>query len=269
MNRRENDDDGDEVIERDLIKCFFIVEMDLVQFEKFDPYGDPKKLGQKWLEWKQNFQHYLIAKEVRGDERCLSTLLVLAGPAVQRIYTHKKLALDATREENWEVDSEYVEAMEVLDEVFMKKTNESFQRALFRQIEQGPEETIMAYVARLREQAEFCNFPDEGTLEIAIKDQIMEKGRSDKLRQAMWKKDRDFAEMFAQAQLIENAEAYEKNFRGKRPLAEVNEISQEGPSRKRMSHGRDFTGLCWSCNRAGHRKNDPMCPAKRKRMLEV
>lgn len=244
--------------------------MELLQFDKFNPYDDPKKLGQKWLMWKQNFQHYLIAKEITGDERCMSTLMVLAGPAVQRVYSHKKLEIDAAREGDWEVESEYLEAMEILDEIFMKKTNESFQRALFRQLVQEPDETILAFVARLREQAESCNFPDQATLENALKDQIMEKGKSHKLRLTMWKKDRDFNDMMEQAQLLENAEAYEKDFKGKRPLAEVNDITEK-PDDKRgkwMKQGAERGTACWSCNRSGHRKSDPECPAKNKQCLK-
>lgn len=235
--------------------------MELLQFEKFDPYGDSKRLGQKWLAWKQNFQHYLVAKDIRGDDRCLSTLLVLAGSDVQKIYSQKKAEID--EQEHEEAESQYLEAMELLDEIFMKKTNESFQRALFRQIAQELGETIAAYVSRLREQAEFCSFNDELTLQNAIKDQIMDKGTSDKLRQAMWKKDRDLTEMIALATSMENVETYEKSFSLKRPLAEVNEVEQSRNDKRGK-----FSGSCWSCNQKGHRQYDPNCPAKGKQCLK-
>lgn len=239
--------------------------------EKFNPFGDPKKMGQTWNSWKKNFEHFLIVKDINSDQRMLSALLFSAGSDVQRIYEDKKAAADENRGEEFDdTTSVYQESIELLDSVFLKSTNESFQRAMFRRMAQAQSETVMAYSTRLREQAAFCKFGDLAAQENAIKDQIMDKGKSDELRRAMWKKDRDLSEMLTLAQSLENAQSYETNFKEKPSTLEVNKILDEPPS-KRQARG-DATPIskakCWACGRQGHKRGDTKCPAKAKSCLK-
>lgn len=237
----------------------------MLQIEKFNPYGDSRKLAQSWIVWKRNFEHFAVAKNVRRDERLLSLLLFSAGPDVQRVYEQKKLTAD--NEEGETLETQYEQALRLLDSVFLKKTNETFQRTVFRGLTQQSDENIMTYVARLRDQAIFCGFGDSEAQEKAMKDQVMEKGSSNQLRQAMWKKDRDFGEMLTLAQTLENAEAYEKDYKGKQ--TEVNYLdSSKRFKAGKATNNKGEVSRCWSCDRSGHLRSDPKCPAKGKVCLK-
>lgn len=105
--------------------------------ETFEAYGDPTKVCQKWLTSKRNFKLYLSTRKMKTDEQKLALLLYSAGTDVQQIYYQKKESRDTTLVEGEEVVSEYVEALEILDEVFLQQKNESFQRSMFRKTFQG------------------------------------------------------------------------------------------------------------------------------------
>lgn len=233
--------------------------------EKFNPYEDPSKLGQNWVTWKRYLEHYLVLKKIKTDSRKLSTLLFMAGTEVQRIYEQKKAESDFDEDIHLET---YELAITLLDLAFVNKRNDSFQRTLFRQLTQGSDETIMAFVTRLRAQAEFCGFEDEESVEKAMKDQILEKGKSDKLRKEMWKEDRDWRKMLMLAQSLENAEIYEKTFRGKKALADVNQVESASDWKRTKEDSSSSLNLltkekiCWSCNKSGHLRFDPKCPAR-------
>lgn len=133
-----------------------------------------------------------------------------AGTDVQRIYTAKKEAIE-DNEDNEE--DEFEEALQILDGEFLHKRNDSFQRALFRKIVQEPNESIISFVARLQSQVKYCGIGSEIERERVVKDQIMEKCLSLKLKQEMWKEDRDLKGLVKLAQALENAEIYEKTFK--------------------------------------------------------
>lgn len=244
--------------------------------EPFEAYGDPTKVCQRWLTWKRNFMLYLATRKMKTEEQQLALLLFSAGTDVQKIYYQKKESRDAKQEEGIEIISDYVEAWEILDEAFVQQKNESFQRSVFRKISQGKTETIIAFVTRLREQAKFCDFGSEVNLEKAVIDQIVEKGSSTKLRQELWKKDRNLNEVIALAQKMENAELYEKIYdklEVKEEKAEVNWVRDDRKAfRKRryedVKPSTSKSGGCWACGKEGHIKTDKDCPARGKSCMK-
>ena len=160
---------------------------------------------------------------------------------VQRVYEQAKAkkeeeSIDDDGDE-WDVqtNSEYTEALEMLDKIFLQQNNEPYQR-------QKRDEMIAAFVIRLREQAQFCNFGNSDAVEKALKDQIISGGCSDKVRREMLKRDRPIDEILKLAQSIENVDQFEKATRS--------------------------TSRCWSCNRTGHLREDVNCPAKSKKCLK-
>lgn len=235
----------------------------------FDPYGDPEKTGLLWKEWKRNFQLYLESKDIQSDGRKLAKLLFHAGKEVQKVFEQEKMKVQEESDSDGEVISEYLEALRILDCVFLKQNNEPFQRSIFRRLEQRTDESLAAFLVRLREHAQFCNFGDGNAVEKALKDQIISTGRSDVLRREMLKRERPLREVIQLAQSLENVEQFEKaNKRRAEPMA-VNEVSEKqfkpvGP-RGQEQPGK---GLCWACNRPGHRKGDAGCPAKGKKCMK-
>lgn len=253
--------------------------MDRDGIEKFEAFDDPNKIGEKWLNWRRNFKLFLMTKNVKTEGKKLAYLLLKAGTDVQRIYTAKKESIE--KDDDHEVVSEFEEALQILDGEFLLQRNDSFQRALFRRIVQEPNESILSFVSRLRSQVKYCGIESEKERERAVKDQIMDKCSSHKLKQEMWKEDRDLNGLMKLAQSLENAEIYEKNFKAQdnaeQPVNWINNNKRFKPSYKGSSskssglHQQDQTkdpSACWNCGKTGHMKGSSMCPAKGKQCLE-
>jgi hypothetical protein len=248
----------------------FLLQMGNDDPKAFDPYGDPEKTGLLWREWKRNFQLYIESKDITDDHRKLSRLLFRAGVEVQKIYDQERVKSLEEESSDGEIISEYLEALRLLDRVFLKQNNEPFQRSIFRRMEQRTDETLAAFLVRLREQAQFCNFGDTEAVEKALKDQIISAGKSDKLRREMLKKERSLREVLQLAQSLENVEQFEKANKRKLEPISVNEV-EDKPKKyfpERQGPERKLKGLCWACNRPGHVKGDTSCPAKGKRCMK-
>lgn len=269
------------------------MEKERSNIKEFNVATDPNKIGQEWASWRENFQLYLMMKGDLTNSQKFATLLVKAGKDVQSIYRSRKETIEAEKvakqAENEDTDSdesdtplnEYEEALFILDSVFIHQKNDSFQRNLFRQIAQGPKETIVSYVARLRLQVKFCGYSNESEIETAIKDQIMDKARSMKLKRKIWENDRDLNGVISLAQALENAEIYEQAHSledaketNQRVEPEINYVDQNkfkryGQGRSLKPETRRFktkqTLTCWACGKSGHRKFDTICPAKNQR----
>lgn len=84
-------------------------------------------------------------------------------------------------------DRDYPTTPKVLDDYFIPKANVPFKRQLFCQITQSSEETIDQFVCQLRQHTASCDFGEqEGEY---IRDQLIEKCYSVKLRQKFLEKD--------------------------------------------------------------------------------
>lgn len=84
-------------------------------------------------------------------------------------------------------DRDYPTTPKVLDDYFIPKANVPFKRQLFCQITQSSEETIDQFVCQLRQHTASCDFREqEGEY---IRDQLIEKCYSVKLRQKFLEKD--------------------------------------------------------------------------------
>ena len=100
-------------------------------------------------------------------------MLHLSGPAVQDIFETLPDTAGA---------DDYATACDKLKEYFTPKKNLSFETHEFRQITQGPHESMDSFVARLRKCAE-CEFGDLQTR--MIQDQILDKCANPKLRRRL------------------------------------------------------------------------------------
>ena len=77
----------------------------------------------------------------------------------------------------------------MLDAYFSPKANVPYERHVFRQMKQEDGETIDQFVIKLRHQAENCDFGDQHTEQ--IRDQVIDKCRSSKLRRKLLEKSDD------------------------------------------------------------------------------
>lgn len=100
----------------------------------------------------------------------------------------------------------------------------------------------------------------------------MDKGRSDKLRNEMWKKDRSLEAMLKLGQSLENAELLQKDYSKRHREESTSEVQfvQRQKTFKQESGGESRprgANSYWSCGKPGHMRMDPRCPAKTKTCL--
>ena len=124
--------------------------------------SETSSLAQCWGKWTKSLDYYIRASGISDQKQKRAILLHLAGPDVQEIFE----TLPDTGED-------YKTALEKLNEHFNPSKNIPFERHVFRQATQGPEESIDAFVTRLRTLARTCQF--DTSLDRMIRDQVIEK----------------------------------------------------------------------------------------------
>ena len=67
--------------------------------------------------------------------------------------------------------TEYEETLRTLNAYFVTKLNEPYERHAFRSMTQQEGETVDQFIARLRKQAQNCNFNDP---DVDIRDQVID-----------------------------------------------------------------------------------------------
>jgi hypothetical protein len=124
--------------------------------------GDSSSVAERWKKWKQAFGFYIVATGVTAANQKKAVLLHVAGPEVQEVFGTLGLPDTATVEQ----------VLDCLDGYFAPKRNFRYERFVFRQIEQGPAETVDAFVTRLKKAASTCDFTD---VEDVIIDQVISR----------------------------------------------------------------------------------------------
>lgn len=184
----------------------------------------------------------------------MALLLHSAGMAVQDLFeTLSDPGPPAGQEGD---DDAYSTAMRKLDTHFAPKLNTPYERHVFRQMSQKTDETVDQFVARLRRQAENCEFSDK--LEENVRDQVIDKCSSSLFRRKLLEKGQSLTLAIAQdlgrtmetvAIQVQRMEAgpHSVNF---------------AKAAKRFDHEFSKPG-CFRCGRSGHVAKDPSCPAKK------
>jgi hypothetical protein len=141
--------------------------------------------------------------------------------------------------------------------------NSAFERSEFRGIAQLPNESVDQYITRLRQKALNCNFHN---IEENIRDQLIEKCYSQRLRRKLLEKDDpslDECRQIAIALEASESQAIAMEQTTSTNHEHVNKVSTKF-SRMHVNHGFKTKVLCFACGHEGHIKSDPQCPAKRK-----
>ena len=144
--------------------------------DKFSVHNEPGNIGQKRNRWLRAFEIYLEAGNIVNAARKRAQLSHLAGPEVQDID-------EALPDPEAEGD---VKTTQKLTEYFVPKSNEPYERHVFRNLSQAENEIIGQFMLRLRKQSQNCNF-GQAENEM-IRDVIIENCQSVELRRKLWKK---------------------------------------------------------------------------------
>ena len=113
--------------------------------DQFNPHD--KSVASKWEYWKVSLHHYIVAENIQGVMRKRATLLHMAGPELQRIVEGLP-----------DPGETYQDTIAALDEYFRPRINPIFEIHQFMQVKQREDETIDAFVSRLRSAAKNCDF---------------------------------------------------------------------------------------------------------------
>jgi hypothetical protein len=218
-------------------------------------------LGQRWV---KSLEYYLAASNITDSARKRAVLLYLAGPEVQDIF------LTFT-----DTGDTYETAMTKLTEYFAPRKNIPFERHLFRQTTQESGESIESFVTRLRTLAKSCSFEN---LEDAIRDQVVEKCSSGKLRRRLLREpeltlancikiSKQFQASERQASQMEMLTLSSASHNQDSASAvDAYSLQSTRSSSRDLGQPRGNTvGLtCFCCGLSGHKAKDPSCPANGK-----
>ena len=110
-------------------------------------------MGERWRKWKRSFNFYVAGQAITGSARKHSLLLHLAGPSTQDFF-------ETLKEPTPAVEDRFERTIKILDDNFKTAKNTHFERHCFRHMAPNSGETTDQFVARLRLQAQHCDFMD-------------------------------------------------------------------------------------------------------------
>lgn len=263
--------------------------MESEKIQTFDIYKDPSSIGQRWTRWFRQCDLLMQEKDISTSARKRAGLLRRAGNDVQEIAEElenradEELARQVAEVEAANAaaaalnppgvqqpvpvaEDVWVRVQRLLNERFLPKRNEHFEKYLFQRMQPTMGEAAESYIQRLRQQAKLCDF--DGRLEREIRDQyintcpwpdlqaklvedLLEKGRDLTLNDVQTK-----AEVFERARYQQQSMTTSNN-------PEVNAISK-GSFHKTKSTTESTERRCFGCDKTGHFVRSDKCPAKGK-----
>ena len=229
--------------------------IELNSVDKFDPHSDPTHLAQSWERWLRSFELFAAGKGVTDYDQKRALLLHCAGMAVQDIY------FTLTEEDG---DNVYQKVTKTLEKHFEQKINVPYERYAFRTMKQEDSETIEEFITRLRRKAVLCKFAN---VDQQIRDQVIEKCRSHKLRVKLLEKGHDLTleNLRLIASTVERVQDQAKQMEGQSPMVEsVHRVTNKGARPKFQPRQSAKPKGCFRCGKVGHFAKDPSCPAKDK-----
>ena len=226
------------------------VNIEIQGISLFECKGNSSALAPCWKKWLQSFQYFLIAKGVVNDAQKKALLLHTAGKEVQELY---KMLTDPgtdTFEEN--TATEYEKTVRTLNVYFVTKLNEPDERHVFRSMTQQDGEIVDQFFARLRKQAQNCNFNDP---DVDIRDQVIDKCRSLVLRRKLLEKENltlTKVQDVARAMEAVDLRAKQMGVQREEPLS-VHKVVQKSPSKSsKQPNKKSGKGWCCRCGQQRH-----------------
>lgn len=243
-----------------------------VELPAFDYTLYEENCGHEWRNWYRSFEWYLKANHIDNDEDKFAKLMHLAGRKVQEVYETLPIPPSVNQQACGPLASgfvphltEYELAIAKLNEFFEPKKNATYERHMFRLIKQERGEKIGIFAMRLRTQADKCDFGN--TCDDNIKDQIIEKCLSTKLRRELLKlgDTAKLEQVLRSAKIFEAIEETSKTFDDGRSNTstdeKVNKIDSKATFKRNETPKQNE---CTRCGFQGHRAFDDKCPAKGK-----
>ena len=194
-----------------------------------------------------------------NDAQKKALLLHTAGIEVQELYETLKDPGTDTFEED--TATQYEKTVRTLNAYFVTKLNEPYGRHVFRSMTAQDEETVDQFIARLRKQAQNCNFNNP---DVDIRDKVIDKCRSSVLRRKLLGKENlNLTKVQEVARAMEAVDLQAKRMAEQReePLS-VHKVVQKSPKSSKQPNKKSGKGWCYRCGREGHCGRDKCCPAR-------
>ena len=149
-----------------------------------------------WKSFKQRFELYLLAIGTQADEkRKTAILLTCAGAAALEVYNSFEFPDDANDAEVLNKEK-YVLVIKKFDDYCAPKTNETYERFVFRQRKQQSGESFETFLTDLKLKSRTCNY---STLKDGlIRDQVVYGVGDDKVRARLLRQSELTLELAAQ-----------------------------------------------------------------------
>lgn len=240
----------------------------LIGIGPFDYTLYEENCGIEWTNWHRSFEWYLKANKIEDDDDKFTNLMHLAGRKVQELFTTLSTPVSISKVAHGPLisgivphPSEYDLALAKLNEFFEPKKNTTYERHMFRILKQEKNEKIGIFAMRLRTQAEKCDFGD--TVDSNIKDQIIEKCTSTKLRRGLLKLgDKQLDDVLKAAKVFEAIEEQSKTFdNGDTNQSTMRENVNKIYSKPTFKNTNSSKIECTRCGYTGHKSSDEKCPA--------
>ena len=251
-----------------------------------DISGPAHVVSERWRKWRRSFHFYVTGKGLRDPPQLRALPLHLAGEAVQDVHESLNLTFSAG-------EYVYVRTLAELDKQFEVKANQPYERHVFRQMVQQPNETVAQFVTKLKTQAQFCNFQDHDD---QIRDQLLHAMADMELREKLLETDqltlsiaieksRQRETAAAQAKTMSSSTIHgmrdqrrQPQHRHSAPISESPASTFSRPAQsadrssaaarapRQMQNGqRQGPRTCYACGMEGHFAKNPSCPAFGKR----
>lgn len=142
-----------------------------------------------------------------------------------------------------------------MDAHFAPLASVPYDRFVFRNIKQEPDETVEKFVSRLREQGRLCEYG--AALDMRITEQIFDNCLSEELRAMILKKKlMSVVEIVQEAQILETVKRNKDQMQKRVVPTEEANIGEVKSSKQ--------NDVCFRCGTRGHYANDRQCPARNK-----
>lgn len=243
------------------------------RIKPFEMVADRSSLPVEWQKWKRELERYFDAMRIDSQWEKRSQMLHLAGREIQEIFDHLPGVDEVPHvvaDPPW-----YDVAIQKLDEHFEPMRRRNYERHLFRQIKQKPDERFADFVLRLRIQAKRCEFDRYDPREVAdrIVEQIVEACLSAELKRQILAKDLSLDEVVTLGTTLADVQSQMKELDRSQSIQGGGESSggihkvfkqrqSTGFARNRNDlPGRAIDRQCFACGRRGHLKGDVICRA--------
>ncbi|XP_062698180.1 uncharacterized protein LOC134284037 [Aedes albopictus] len=164
------------------------------RIKPFDVTSEASNLPAEWEIWKSDLESFFLAQAVETQHDKRAQLAYLGGPGLQELLRHLP---GVNQVPHVTADPPYYDvAIKCLDDYFEPFRRKSYERHLFHQITQQPEERFTDFVMRLRKQIARCNY-NSCVVDELIADRITQGCKSQELRTRLLQKDRSLEEIIA------------------------------------------------------------------------